>query len=246
MAKGNKKVVEAEIEVKKKKKKINLDSNNQPEQKVSGETIKEDLKVKYDQKAFFFPRVIAYILDIILVSLVASFIMMTLPRSENYDVYLKEYEQVQLELMESKITANEYIQRSIEIVHDLDYSNVLSMIVEMILLILYFVIFQCYNKGQTLGKKIMHIRVVSNSGEELTLNHYVYRSVILHSLLANFLIIGMVLFIDKTVYYYSSFTLQGIQILLIIISVFMIMYKKDGRGIQDLVGNTKVIMCNEE
>lgn len=228
MANKKKEVIEAEIEVK--------DSS----------TVVEEKKVVKTQKAFFFPRVIAYIIDIIIVSLLSSLVMMILPQSDNYNKYLKEYEQIQTDLLDEKITADEYIQRSIEVVHDLDYSNVISMIVEVVILILYFVVFQCYNRGQTFGKKIMHIKVVSNNEDKLTFNNFIYRSVIIHSLLANVLIIGMVLFVDKTVYYYSSFALQGIQMLLIIISIFMVMYKKDGRGIQDLVGNTKVVMCNEE
>ncbi|MDD6224477.1 MAG: RDD family protein [bacterium] len=247
MARRKKDVIEAEARVKNTKKKgKRVEAEQMEKEKLVDDFKDSNSGKKYTQKAFFFPRVISYIIDIIIVSMVASFIMVVLPRSENYDIYLQEYEQVQADLIENKITVDEYIQRSIEVVHDLDYSNVVSMVVEVVLLILYFVVFQCYNKGQTLGKKIMNIRVVSSDGERLTFNHYIYRSVIIHSLLANILIIGMVLFIDKSVYYYASFTLQGIQILLIIISVFMVMYKKDGRGLQDLVGHTRVIMCNEE
>ena len=39
--------------------------------------------------------------------------------------------------------------------------------------------------------------------------------------------IGMVLFMNKQIYYYSSFGLQGVQTILLIVSAFMMMYKKD-------------------
>ena len=89
-------------------------------------------------------------------------------------------------------------------------------------------------------------RVVSNDDSELTINHYLMRSVIINSLFLDILIIGMVLFMNRQLYGYFSYVLQGIQVVVIIVSAFMVMCKRDGRGIQDYLGNTKVIMCNEE
>ena len=260
MPRVKKEIPEAEIEVKETKKKddstkskISNKKKVVKEEKTDSikaqkivENKEDNIKKKYTQKAFFFPRLIAYIIDIMIISLVVSGILMVVPQSDNYDKYLEEYEQVQTDFLEEKITADEYMNRSIEVVHDLDYSNVLSMILEVVAILLYFVVFQCYNKGQTIGKKLMHIRIVSNDGEDLNINHYIIRSIIINSLLLDILIIGMVLFMNKQVYYYSSFGLQGVQILLLIVSAFMMMYRKDGRGIQDYVAHTKVIMCDEE
>ena len=58
------------------------------------------------------------------------------------------------------------------------------------------------------------------------------------------LIIAMVLFMGKNIYYYASFTVQGIQMAVFIISIFMIMYSKTGRGIHDRLAKTTVIMTN--
>lgn len=252
MPRVKKDVLEADIEVKKTKKKVDSTKSDATkkkkvkDEKVEVVEIKEETKNKYTQKAFFFPRLIAYIIDILIISFVLSGILMFVPKSDNYEKYLEEYEKIQTDFMEEKITTDEYINYSIEVVHDLDYSNVLSMILETVIIIMYFVVFQCYNKGQTIGKKLMHIRVVSNDSEELNINHYIIRSIIINSLLLDILIIGMVLFMNKEIYYYSSFGLQGVQTILLIVSAFMMMYQKDGRGIQDYVAHTKVIMCDGE
>lgn len=269
MPRQKKEVQEAEFEeVKKTKKETAKKSEKQVDKKttkkanenVSKKAVKKedkseekvvieeivDKKEKKHQPAYFFPRLIAYILDMLIISFVLSFILMIVPQSENYNAYLKEYEQLQTDYMEEKIDAEEYMNRSVEVVYDLDYSNVMSMIIEIVIIILYFVVFQCYNKGQTFGKKLMHIRVVSNDDRKLNFNNYIYRSIIIHSLLINMLIIAMVLFMNKQVYYYTSFGLQGLQMTLIVVSLFMVLFRKDGRGIQDIVGNTKVIMCDEE
>lgn len=247
MGRSKKAVPEVTVKVKNSKNKVNTKKTKTTTKKEEVlEKVVDQKEKKYIQKAFFFPRLIAYIVDFLIVTLVVSGILVVLPQSENYNKYLEEYEQVQVDFLEKKITANEYMNYSIEVVHDLDYANVLSMILEVVALILYFVVFQFYNKGQTIGKKLMHIRVVSDTDQELNINNYIIRSIIVNSLLVNILIIGMVLFVDKYVYYYTCYGLQAIQTILIIVSAFMVMYKKDGRGIQDYVAHTKVIMCDRE
>ena len=107
------------------------------------------------QKPYFFPRLVAYIIDMILVSLVCTGIMFVVPKNNNYQKYMKEYEKIQTELIEEKIDVKEYFNKAVDIVYDIDYCNVFSMIIEVTLIILYFVVFQFYNKGQTFGKKLI-------------------------------------------------------------------------------------------
>lgn len=260
MPRVKKEIPEAEVKVKKINQKenptksaSNKKQSVKKEEKKSQDNVIEKIveketnsKKEYKQKAFFFPRLIAYIIDVIIISLVASGILMFVPQSENYSKYLEESKQLQTDFLEEKISSSEYINRMMDVVYDIDYCSVISMIVEVVIIILYFVVFQYYNKGQTIGKKLMHIRVVSNDDSELTINHYLMRSVIINSLFLDILIIGMVLFMNRQIYGYFSYVLQGIQVVVIIISAFMAMYRRDGRGIQDYLGNTKVIMCNEE
>lgn len=260
MPRVKKEIPEAEVEVKKIKQSKNPTKSASNKKQTTKEEIsksKESViekivgketnsEKKYKQKAFFFPRLIAYIIDVIIISLVVSGILMVVPQSENYSKYLEESKQLQTDFMEEKISSSEYMNRLMDVVYDIDYCSVISMIVEVIVIILYFVVFQCYNKGQTIGKKLMHIRIVSNDNSELNVNHYLMRSVIINSLFLDVLIIGMVLFMNRQIYGYFSYVLQGIQVVIIIVSAFMVMYRRDGRGIQDYLGNTKVIMCNEE
>lgn len=255
-----KEIPEAEVEVKKVSQKKNstrsASSKTQTAKKETSKSKKDVIekvvekevssKKEYKQKAFFFPRLIAYIIDAMIISLVVSGILMFVPQSENYSKYLEESKQLQTDFIEEKISSSEYMNRLMDIVYDIDYCSVISMIVEVVVIILYFVVFQCYNKGQTIGKKLMHIRVVSNDDSELNVNHYLMRSVIINSLFLDILIIGMVLFMNRQIYGYFSYVLQGIQVVFIVVSAFMVMYRRDGRGIQDYLGNTKVIMCNEE
>ena len=201
------------------------------------ETLKND-------KPYFFPRLVAYIIDVTLVSIVCSGILFLFPKNENYSKYLKEYQEVQTNFIDNKIEADEYIHKVADITYDIDYSNVLSMIVEVVLLILYFIVFQFYNKGQTFGKKLMKLRVVNNNGNELTLNQVTCRALIIDSILINLFMIAALLFLGRNYYYYASLSLQILSGIIIFVTLMMIFFRKDGRGLHDVVTGTKVIQEN--
>ena len=94
MPRVKKEIPEAEVEVKKTNQKknptksaANKKQSVKKEVKKSQENVIEkeaDSKKEYKQKAFFFPRLIADIIDAIIISLVASGILMFVPQSENY------------------------------------------------------------------------------------------------------------------------------------------------------------------
>lgn len=210
-------------------------------EKIEEDDTKETLK---NDKPYFFPRLVAYIIDVTLVSIVCSGILFLFPKNENYSKYLKEYQEVQTNFIDNKIEADEYIHKVADITYDIDYSNVLSMIVEVVLLILYFIVFQFYNKGQTFGKKLMKLRVVNNNGNELTLNQVTCRALIIDSILINLFMIAALLFSGRNYYYYASLSLQILSGIIIFVTLMMIFFRKDGRGLHDVVTGTKVIQEN--
>ena len=212
-------------------------SSEKIEEALTKETLKND-------KPYFFPRLVAYIIDVTLVSIVCSGILFLFPKNENYSKYLKEYQEVQTNFIDNKIEADEYIHKVADITYDIDYSNVLSMIVEVVLLILYFIVFQFYNKGQTFGKKLMKLRVVNNNGNELTLNQVTCRALIIDSILINLFMIAALLFSVRNYYYYASLSLQILSGIIIFVTLMMIFFRKDGRGLHDVVTGTKVIQEN--
>lgn len=195
-------------------------------------------------KPYFFPRLIAYIIDILLVSLVCSGVLFLIPKNENYQKYMKEYEQIQADFISENITYEEYFNKSVDVIYDIDYNNVISMILEILFIILYFVVFQFYNKGQTFGKRLMKLRVVSVKEKELTLNQMVYRALIINSIFINLLILASLLFLGRSYYYYASASLQFLAGGIVLVTLFMILFRKDGRGLHDVVAGTKVIQEN--
>ena len=193
-----------------------------------------------EEKPFFLPRAIAYIIDSIIVFMICLCIGMVLPQDKNHEKYLEEYKQIQTQYMDKKIDRDEYIEKSKGVVYDIDYTNTISSLVNIVVLIGYYVVFQYYNKGMTIGKKAMKLKVVSEKGN-LSMNQVALRAILVDSILINLLLVGSVLFISKDYYYYASVSLQGLESLMIIGCLLMILFRKDGKGLHDVIAKTKVV-----
>lgn len=204
------------------------------ESKVVDAIIEED-------KPFFFPRLVAYIIDTVIVFALMLGLAIILPANENHQKYMDEYETIQAQLIDGKMNKNEFTNRYKDVVYDLDYTNTLVSLSQIVLFILYFIVFQYYNKGQTIGKKIMGIKVVSTKGKDITIDQIAIHSLIANSIIINLLLVASVLFIGREYYYYASLGLQLINYFVIIVALLMIIFRKDGKGIHDVLANTKVV-----
>ncbi len=196
-------------------------------------------------KAYFLPRFIAYIIDIILVFMVSTLIMTVIPKNSNIEQLQKETKEINEKFTNKEITQKQYIERAKTLTYDYQYANVPYSIVDIVISILYFVIFQFYNKGQTFGKKLMKVRMVSSDESALTMNQLIVRALVLQSILINIALIGAVLFMKKY-YYYTYLSLTLLQSAIILVSVGMVLFRNDGRGIHDMIAKTKVIMIEGE
>lgn len=194
-----------------------------------------------EEKPFFFPRLVAYIIDTILVFALMLGVAFILPVNENHKKYMDEYKTIQAELMDGKIKKEEFTSRYKDIVYDLDYTNTLVSLSQTVVFILYFIVFQYYNKGQTVGKKLMGIKVISTKDKQLTLDQMAIHALIADSIIINLLLVASVLFIGREYYYYASLGLQLINYSVIIVALLMIIFRKDGKGLHDVLANTKVI-----
>ena len=64
---------------------------------------------------------------------------------------------------------------------------------------------------------------------------------IINSILVNIISVSFLVFGSRDIYFYGVGTIEGIQYIIILISALMVMFRKDSRGLHDLVSNTKVI-----
>lgn len=207
---------------------------------MSEESDKKDIEEDKSHKALFIQRFFAFIFDMLIVSLIASFI--TTPFL-NYD-RIQELEHKEQELVKN-LESNDFKQNSFVLEYSDFYyqysrSTGIVSIVAILIKVLYFIVYQIYNNGQTIGKKLMKIRIVSDS-DELLMNQMILRSMINNFILVDLASFVFMLFSTKRYYMSLTSIVYFIQYLLLFISVFMLIYRKDGRTITDKIVHTKVI-----
>lgn len=196
-----------------------------------------------------FKRIGAYILDVFIVTAIVtllSYVPFLNPSrvqySEKYNELMNVYEQY----TKNEISESEYNEAYIPISYELYRLNTSYIIIDLVIVILYFGIAPFIFKGQTLGKKIMQIKIVSNNDKPLTIVNYLLRMVVLNNVLITIALLSIVylMSVDNYAGIYQNVNLVGY--IITYISLFMIMVRRDGRGLHDFVANTKVVLTNEE
>lgn len=191
-------------------------------------------------KSTFFERLGAYIIDIIIVSFIASLVCMGLPTSTNNAQ--EKLTELTEELTTGKITQETYLDKYSVLLYDSQKNSVIELSVSVVLTIAYFVIFQYTNKGQTLGKKLLDLRVVDkDTNEPPNVIKGLIRSLLTLSILSGTLNITFLYLLNKDNYLTVYSTIAMLELLFIFITIIFILYKKDGRGLHDIIANTKVI-----
>lgn len=191
-------------------------------------------------KASFTKRLLAYIIDLLVIYCVASLISTPFLNQSNSDKLAKEMIEVAEKYENREISSNEYFDRYSNISYKIARNTGIYSIVTILLEILYFVVLQIKMNGQTLGKKIMKLRVVSDTGS-LDGNQMIFRSFIANFILLNIISFVFMLFCPKSVYFYGIAVFEFIQYAICVISIFMVLYSKSGLSIHDKIAHTKVV-----
>lgn len=184
-------------------------------------------------------RIVSYLIDVVIVSVVVS-LFMFLPVDPYSKKYKDTYENYQdyVEKYSEGSSDNEILK---EYTYNLAKYRTYSSLYTAGALILYFGIGAYVLKGQTLGKKLMKIRVVSNSDKKLTIWNYIIRIVILNNIMFTLINIGGVYVLNVNNYYYLSYVVSMFTSLITLLILMMIMFRNDGRGLHDYLAGTKVI-----
>ena len=192
-------------------------------------------------------RLMAYVIDILIVSICMTPILNWSVINPYIDEYTENYTE-NTELLEQANAGDidpedaEYEEKIIDLNYQINKYKVVSSSISAGSLLLYFALLQWALKGQTIGKKIMKIKVVANrEDKKLNIGNYILRSLILNNIIFTIvLIVGVYLFKEDG-YYNLSMIVSYLQLLVMSIIMLMIVLRKDFRGLHDIVAGTKVI-----
>lgn len=167
--------------------------------------------------------------------------------SDEYQKYLTKYYD------DKKITKNEFnkINKNIDkhymTFYKKDYYNVEKnsicyFIIYLIVTFSYFVGFNYYTKGQTLGKKLLRLRIVNSKEEQdkVSILNYFIRCLFLYQPLYYIVKLIGVFILSSNNYYQITSIVYDINYYLEFIIILTVMIRMDGRGLHDLASSTRI------
>ena len=189
-------------------------------------------------------RIWAFFIDYLLVSLFLTMVYQIRILNPNYEKYNETYEKY-TELI-SDLDSNEYLSfiesKDYKLInYDLSKYGISLVCINLIVYILYFGGFQFWNKGQTIGKKIMKIKLVSKK-DNLKLWQCLLRTVILYSILFEVIKVIVITFVSVNKFYFINNILSVASSFLFYTVVLCILFRKDGRGLHDILCDTDVVL----
>ncbi len=198
----------------------------------------------------------AYLLDSFVIYLVAMALSVS-PLNPNYEEQLilrDEYEKVSSEYLDAieddpeqgelDTLNSEYTEYAVETIYRQSKLSIYDNSIMLVLMIIYYVVFAYIFEGETVGKRVFHIKIESKDGNKVKIWQLFIRTLVLFGM--PFTILNMVLPFIVDANQYAVFSLisnmlSGILSLSIIITFFI---RADKRSIHDIIGKTVVTERN--
>ncbi len=199
------------------------------------------------KKPYLYKRVIAYGIDFLIVIILSG--LLTIVITGNNTKYEAEVQKM-VDLFEKKnqeeITYEEYNNELKEISYSMSKESVPVTIITIGVSIVYYVIMCYFCHGITLGKYIVKIKITSANNKKLTIFNYFLRSIIINLILSNAIDVILINLLEKEAFIKYDNLASNFLIVTMLLSFIFMLYREDGRGIHDLLGNTKIINIKDE
>lgn len=201
-------------------------------------------------KGCMWKRISAYIIDIMIVSLIVTLfskIEILNPYKDDITKLEGEYSKYVEKISEetddiSKLVNDTKIK---DYIYDISKLQVPSSILNIVVSVGYFIVFQYFNKGRTIGKKLMKIKVKSINGDKPSFIQVMTRSLLINEILVAILTVSFISFASKDVYFGASKIIELFDMIIVFGSIAFIMFRNDERGIHDLIARTSVVFEDE-
>ena len=205
-----------------------------------------------------YKRFLAYIIDIIIITLIASLFS----EIKILNPYLEEYENTSTEYLEivknsitnttltnvtneSSLSLYNLDDKLVNTAYNLSYYGIYVLIITLVVKLLYFVVFTYYNDGKTIGKALLKLKIKRKSNRKLKVIDLLIRSAIGYGLIFDLINILLLKLCDAKSYISINGIVSYFEYGLFAAIIIMILFRKDNRGLHDLIADTKVISTKE-
>lgn len=196
-----------------------------------------------------FKRIGAYFIDMFIITLLVGLFVNVRFLNPHYEEYKEAsdiYQEYYQEYSKGNVTSSEFTRETLEARSDLYKYGVSNYVIALVTIFGYLVVFQKFNNGQTIGKKLFKIKVVDIKGDTPKLGilslriipMFIYGYAGIFSILASIL---FPLFTSIAVFtpWISAVTIANS--LLGLIDAEFLIARKDKRALHDVMCNTKVV-----
>lgn len=191
-------------------------------------------------------RIGAYIVDIIVITMISSMFVRIEFLNPKYDEYEKAYKEY-IDFTSEVINNPEKVNDSNlnDITYNLSKTGLATSIITLVVTTLYFVGFQYINRGQTLGKKLFKIQVVDSENKKLKFYQVLIRALLIDKIATNAISAILISTLSKDTYLTGSQYVELVDMAIMAASFILIMFREDGKGLHDMIAGTKVVFESE-
>ena len=202
------------------------------------------MKEKKEVKALFSQRFVAFMIDLFLVSALTTLVTTFIPTNGTIDKLYDQQTKIIENYTSQKITMEEYVNQLVDISYDIAKQTGIATLVGIAISLLYYVLYVYKNDGQTIGKKMMKIKIKKKNDDQLTMNDLLFRTMILQGTLVSIIGFCTILFLDKDTCLATNSLLNLVQYSILLVSFFLIAFTKEKQGLHDKLVGTIVVCTN--
>lgn len=200
------------------------------------------------------PRIWAFTIDVVIVFLLSSMICnikFLNPTYKEYNNQYTKYQEIYQEFQDGKLDVSDFYTKTDSLTYDLYRYGTSNYVIYLVIIIGYFVFFQRYSNGQTIGKRINKIKVVNSNLENPSIKIYLLRVMFIFILGLGGIFSGIsciilpYLLTESTLGTWIS-AVSITNMLLALIDAEVMIARKDRKALHDLVCNTMVVECIEQ
>ena len=172
----------------------------------------------------FKKRLLAYIIDVIILFIIMFFIDFIIPNNSNVVNLNNQIISINDNFINGEIDLNTFINQYSSVSYSIDREMFLYSLVSIFISIGYFVIYP-----------------LSNDDNDVSTNSLTLRYLLMHGIGVSIISMCLIFILNDLSYMYAVSILSILQFLVAISSVFMVLYRNDKRSLPDLIAGTKVI-----
>ena len=185
-------------------------------------------------------RIVAYLIDIFIVGLIVNIILIN-SNDKALDDLNKEINNIMEDYASEKISTEEYIDNYVDIIYDINKVSVDRNIVYFIVIVGYYLVFQYLNKGASIGKRLMNLRIVSKDKKDINIIQLFVRVALINEMLPLGMSIILVSVCSGMRFMIGYMIISIVKNIFMMMDLIVLIARKDNRAIHDMISYSMVI-----